>query len=424
MKILLINTYDKGGAAKACMRLYEGLLQQGIDARLLILFSKKSYPENGKIAVFSKQFPYMYEKPNLLKRFALKAGMGKKTERIKKEIEHIPKSQLELFTYPYTNYDITLHPWYKESDIINLHWTSGFLDYSFFSKNLKPVIWTLHDMNAFTGGCHYSQECYKFMEDCASCHYLRNTINPNFARKLFKYKNHHLNNVPYLHIACPSQWLAKISHSSTLFKRFDHSVIPYGIDTNIFKAYPKEVARKLFGLPLNKKILLFAAQNIDNPRKGINYIFDVIDRLKNNSDVIICAVGKANINKPYKNLLLLGEIDSEEKMAMAYNASDALLIPSLEDNLPNTALESILCGTPVIAFPVGGLLDIINDEENGYLCPDISSQSLTKKTIQFLENNVHLTRDQIRTQAVANYDILISANRYITLYKSIFQNKD
>ncbi len=419
MNILLINTYDKGGAAKACMRLHQGLLKQGISSRLLILFSKNEYPENGNIRVFSKEFPYVYKKPDLLKRAAIKAGMGKATETVRREIEALTPAILEAFSEPYSAYDFTQHPWYKEADIIHLHWAAGFLDYSFFQKNHKPVVWTLHDMNPFTGGCHYSGGCDKFIESCSYCHYLKTTSNPAYTNKLHNYKSKHLTQSTPLHVVPLSNWMADCVKKSSLFGAYKQTIIPNGIDSNIFKLYPKQEARKELGIPPDKKVLLFVAERIDNKRKGNNYIMEAAEVLSENNNVVMCSVGKTSEGNSKPNFISLGEIQSEEKLAKIYSAADALLIPSTEDNLPNTALESVLCGTPVIAFPIGGLPDIIEEGKNGYLSTDISTRSLVDKINLFLEKGVQLSSSQIRDEAIAKYDLPVSTKRYIDLYQNI-----
>ena len=159
MKILIINTYDRGGAANACLRLYQGLLDEGIDASLLLKKKQKNLP-NAEILAPQKQKKSILQKLNA----KLKTLM-RELNLIKKEstspqlsfLKNRPQS-LELFSFPDSNFDITDSPLYQEADIINLHWVAGFLDYkSFFEKNTKPVVWTLHDMNPFTGGEHYEE---------------------------------------------------------------------------------------------------------------------------------------------------------------------------------------------------------------------------------------------------------------------------
>ncbi|HTA83574.1 MAG TPA: glycosyltransferase [Bacteroidia bacterium] len=419
MNILLVSTYDKGGAAKACMRLHEGLLRQGISAWLLILFSKNEYPENRNIRIFSKEFPYVYKNPGVLKRIAIKAGMGKATEKVRREIETHTPATLEAFSEPYSSYDFTQHPWYKEANIIHLHWSAGFLDYSFFHKNHKPIIWTLHDMNPFTGGCHYSDHCNKFIESCSYCHYLKKTSDPAYTNKLHNYKSKYLKQSSPLHIVPLSNWMADCAKKSSLFGAYKQTIIPNGINSNIFKPYPKQEARKELGIPPDKKVLVFVAERIDNKRKGNKYIMEVSEGLVGSSNVIICGVGKPSDSSARANLISLGEIQNEETLAKIYSAADALLIPSIEDNLPNTALEAILCGTPLIAFPVGGLPDIISHGNNGLICSNISSQSLIECINAFLQNGISLSSGSIRENAVAKYDLPVSAKRYVSLYQSM-----
>ena len=421
MKILHINTHDVGGAGKACLRLHEGLIERGVFSKSLILSSKKNYSLEKNIEVFNTNSVSHKKQENIITRGLKELGICENENLKRQAIKAITPNPIETFTFPTSNYDITLHPAYTEADIIHLHWVSGFFDYSFFNKNTKPVVWTLHDMNPFTGGCHYSNNCEGYKTGCFNCPMLELINLSNYAHESFSYKRKNLTSKVPLHIVPLSKWINVCSSKSSLLGKYPHTIIPNGINSTVFKIYPPEESRKLFNLPLDKKVLSFVSQSIDNNRKGSSYIYESIKALKHIPDVIFCIIGKRSNKFNSDHVVQLGEIDDEDFMAKVYSACDALLLPSKEDNLPNTAIESLLCGTPVIGFNVGGIPDIINTGENGYLSEEINSTDFIVKIQHFLANGVSLTREKIRTRATESYDISTSVNKYITLYEEIIK---
>ncbi|NJO90144.1 MAG: glycosyltransferase [Chloroflexia bacterium] len=327
------------------------------------------------------------------------------------------RSDAEIFSFAWTDFDITTHPFYKEADIINLHWIAGFLDYkSFFAKNTKPVVWTLHDQNAFTGCCHYSMSCDKFIKICDYCPLLNNSnvykSHIVKIRALAKFNN--------LTIVSPSNWLKSISQKSSLFNRFPHHHIPYGLDMSVYKSFNKVFAREVFGIPEDKKVLLFVCDDLNNSRKGFALLLEALNKI-NNKDVLFYAVGYSGKDIP--NVNILGRINNDRLMALLYCAADAFVLPSLEDNLPNTMLESVSCGTPVIAFPNGGITEVIIHGNNGILAQNNTSKALAEAIQVFLNGDVLFDRDSIRASAIQLFAPEIQGKKYIELYKSILQSE-
>jgi glycosyltransferase involved in cell wall biosynthesis len=173
-------------------------------------------------------------------------------------------------------------------------------------------------------------------------------------------------------------------------------------------------------LPKDKKVVLFVAESINNNnRKGFVYLRRVFEELSD-SDVVLCAVGskKASI-KSLNNLIELGPIHDEKMMSLAYSAADVFVIPSLMDNLPNTVIESLMCGTPVIGFPVGGIVEMVQNEINGYIALDISVKSLKDVLWKFLNDEVIFNSTEIRSKTIEKYDLMVQANQYINLYNNL-----
>lgn len=437
MKILFINTNNSaGGASKACFRLHEHLLDLNIESNLLML----EQPNSNICNAYSYYEFYLNEQrkkflnTSLFKKLNNKllyqlgkgeeANFNKRRTTENKLLAQKPK-HLEVFTFSSSLYNIQDHPLYQEADIIHLHWVSNnYLDYqSFFTNNTKPVVWTLHDMNPFTGGCHYSEGCKGYINNCSNCPQLQGTENPYYASKELGIKLKALEKYNKLIIASPSTWLLDRSCESKLFSRYPHIHVPYGIDSNIFQTRDKYFSRKLLNIPVNKKVILFVAHNIHSIRKGYDYLLKSLQMLDFKDEVALCAIGMKNYQISNNKIFYeLGSISDERMMSAAYSAADVFVIPSLEDNLPNTVIESLLCGTPVIGFPTGGIIEMIQDGENGYLCEEISVAALSNKINKFLANPFAFNPDEIRNAAVEKYDSSVQAKRYIKVYQQLLQS--
>lgn len=423
MKILIVNSYDVGGAAKACIRLHEGLLDKEIDSTILFKVKQKNISN-------SVQFKKLPAKKTKIQRIKLKIY------RILKELKIIkPKPvkkqsaivnrhlNLEMFSFPNSSFDITESKLYQEADIINLHWVAEFLDYeTFFKKNTKPVIWTLHDMNPFSGGEHFTEEFLGIDVNGLPLKRVVTAKEKKMFIEIIALKKKSLKNVSNLHIVVLSNWMHREVLKSKLFKDYPIYLIPNGIDATIFKAMERNYSRELLNIPLNKKVLLFVADNINNNRKGFIFLKKMFEQLIC-ENILLCCVGK--VNKDFiagNSILELGPIYDERLMSIAYSAADVFVIPSLMDNLPNTVLESLMCGTPVIGFPVGGIKDMIIHGENGLLTKEVNVASLLATVNLFLETSTNFNRFKIRENALKKYELSIQAKEYINLYKHILRN--
>jgi len=174
---------------------------------------------------------------------------------------------------------------------------------------------------------------------------------------------------------------------------------------------------------LDKKIILFVSDNTNNNRKGLKYLLKSFEKV-NSVDFVICSVGsKSYFQNDHINLSELGEIRDRQLMNVVYCAADVFVIPSLMDNLPNTVIESLLSGTPVISFPVGGMFDMIKHKKNGYITNEISVDALTDSINDFFENGIELSTDEIRKDAIERYDISVQTENMLQLYSNIHNKK-
>jgi len=422
MKVLLVNSYDRGGAANACLRLHEGLLNNGIDSYILLKNKQRNVP-NAEVARLKKKRVSMFEKGRLKCIRILKELKIVKIKPGKANVFVDSRAvQLDTFSYPFSNYDITESELYKEADIINLHWVAGLLDYKlFFEKNTKPIVWTLHDMNPFSGGEHYTEEIIGMDEN--GCPIARNltTLEKAEFNRILDFKKCVFENVKNLHLVILCNWMGNEVKKSNVFNRFPVSLIPNGVNSDIFSPRDKIYSRNILGLPQDKKVILFVSDAVDNHRKGFGFLKRAFEQLVT-ENIVLCAIGKKNINlETVDTIIELGPIYDERLMSMAYSAADVFVIPSLIDNLPNTALESILCGTPVIGFPVGGIQDIIQNWENGLLAVDISVSALLETLVEFFNATEKFQGNTIRENALKKYHQNIQANNYIELFRNILK---
>lgn len=402
MKVLHISTFTGGGAGTAAVRLHKGLIREGVDSNFLALY--------GAMEQVPKIFLFSPDKFTIAKKIIGGLLSISKTQR--NAIRVSGKEGLyEIFTFPNTDYDISKHPLIAQSDIINLHWIANFVDYpSFFAKVKKPIVWTLHDMNPFQGGFHYK-------DDEIRNHSVFNELNVRLkSKKRNAYKKSCIKK-----IIAPSVWLKNESSKSNLLGMFGHIQIPYGLDIDVFCSYETGFARQVFQLPKEKKILLFVAEDIDNTRKGFDLLLGVVGNLAPMENCLLIAVGKVPDNK-IEGVVYLGSIRDERLMALVYSAADAFVLTSREDNLPNVVLESLSCGTPVIATPVGGILDVIKDGFNGYLAREVSVRSFYDAIKRFIDDGSTLNRQKIREDAVRKFNLELQAKRYAKLYSAVIQN--
>lgn len=415
MKVLHINTSDTGGAANAAIRLHLALLENGVDSHML--FANRTRDDVPNSHEFKKGKLGIFE--NIWCRINRKLGRAKTYWEKHKEITAGQSQEVELFSLPYSDYDITEMDIYDKVDVINLHWISGFLDYNFFSKNRKPIVWTLHDMNPFTGGCHYSYGCDRFVDSCNSCPQLIGTNRITISKTFLKYKKKYLSNINVSWVVL-CEWMSVNLEKSSMVQGGSISKIYNSVNQQVFKDYGEvEKTRAKYNLPLNKKIFLFVSENVDNKRKGIDIILDCARKL-NQDSFVFCAIGKSNeILNEHQNIISLGSINEEEALAKLYGAVDAVIIPSREDNLPNVMVEALSCGTPVIAQSRGGLTEIIDTGVNGLLFDNETEYRLVDACQDFLMNKFSFNNSQIAEMAGEKFSPKLQSRAYLDIYKSL-----
>jgi len=403
MKVVHISTSDiDGGAAIAAYRLHLALLERGIDSKMLVM-DEKGDGLNIDIAKKGRIEKYVFSNIRKLKE-------KKVLDKYKNRRNPI------LFSTGKYGVDISDHPYVKEADVLHLHWINrGYISLESLKKLgklNKKIIWTLHDMWVFTGGCHYSNGCNRYQEQCGNCPILETNKEYDITRKTFKRKEKIFKKLSMTIITC-STWLWKCAKGSSLLRDKEIFVLPNVLDEKVFKKKKNGFAREVLNLDKNKKYICFGAVNsTTNPRKGWKYLKEAISllsiqnpRMKNEVELLVFGASHSeDIEElPFKTRFV-GKVSDEYTLALIYNAADAFVAPSLEENLPNTVLESLHCGTPVVAFNIGGMPDMIEHYKNGYLAKYRDVESLAKGIEWSLKNldKVGFTKDEFKKDNILN----------------------
>ncbi len=418
MKVTLVNSSDTiGGAAIACKRLFYALKGYGVNANLLV---EDKISSNENAVGVNKNF---IEKKWSFLKFALEYLFFNKFIKSPQEES--------AFAPAWFGHDISTEKLIIESDIINLHWiNNSFLNINSLNnifKLNKPVVWHLHDMWAFTGGCHYSESCNNYIESCGNCFFLKNANQNDLSHKLWNQKKE-VYNSSSLTIVTPSRWLADLAGKSSLLRTFDIRVIPNAIDTEVFKPFPKGSSKEKLGLNKNKRYLLFAAMNLAHKRKGFEYLVKAIQLFRENNqdvqNVEMIIIGKAEEHLrnifPYP-VHFMGFVKEEQRMIDIYNAADVYINPSLQDNLPNTIMESLACGTPVVAFNTGGIPEMVDHCKNGFIAGSKSVNELAEGIKYVLTSNYEDLSGNSRRKAVENYAFSVISKKYSELFESLIK---
>lgn len=414
MNLLILNTSDsQGGAAIATYRLHCGLRSIGINSNLLVQSKKTDdYSVIGPTTRLQKILAFL--RPYL-------DGVVTRLYRNRKK---------DLFTAAWLPEQLAFKVAKLRPDIVHLFWVGhGFLRIETLKKFKHPIVWTLHDMWAFTGGCHYDDECGKFQQSCGNCPALHSERERDLSRRVWKRKRKSWDSVPIV-IVATSHWLADMARSSSLFKDKRVEVIPNGIDTERYKPINKEVARAAFNLPQDRHLILFSAFSAtSDKRKGNQFLVRALEKMSQDgwgvkAELVIIGASRPE-NPPDIGMKVhyMGEFHDEISQVLLYSAADVVVAPSMQENLSNTVMESLACGTPVVAFDIGGMPDMIDHQISGYLATPFESNDLADGIMWVLanENRRNLLSQHARQTVDERYALKVVANRYFELYQSILK---
>jgi glycosyltransferase involved in cell wall biosynthesis len=419
MKVLLLNNSDTdGGAARAAYRLYQGLQRNKVDTQMLVQVKGSDTPGVMGSSVSS--------------------GIGQVKTGLRLVLDKLP-----LKLYP-SHGKATYSPqWLPDRiisqvrkiqpDLVNLHWiNNGYVNIGSIARFNQPVVWTLHDMWAFTGGCHYDQGCSRYIDSCGKCPQLGSNRNLDLSRWIWQRKAKAWKNIN-LTVVTPSQWLAECAKNSYLFRNYRIECIPNGLDTKVYRPIDRRIARETLQLPLEKYLILSGSLGVNSDeRKGFHLLQPALQKLSREGwqdrlELVVFGMSQPE-NPPELGLKThyLGTLNDDYLLALLYSAVDAFIAPSLQDNLPNTVMEALSCGTPCVAFNIGGMPDMINHQANGYLASPYQIDDLARGISWVLEDRErhdklsYCAREKVLNQFTLDHQ----SSRYSSLFSEILQSSE
>jgi len=422
MKILIINTNDiYGGAARAAFRLHKALLRNGIDSRMLV--ANKKSDENTIITVENK---------NLIEKIFNETNkiMGKIVDKVSLvRYKKTMSKNFGLFSSQITSNNKLIKNINKiNPDIVHLHWIcDNFLSIENLAEINSPIVWSLHDMWAFTGGCHYVAGndimCDGYARNCGNCDLLGSKKSKDLSFRVLKRKIKIFNKIKSMNIIGLSKWLQDCAKNSSVF--WDKEVInlPNLIDSAVFCPYDMPLSRKLFGLPETKKLVLFGAVSATSvPYKGFTELVEALKKINSENVEFVVFGSSEPENAPCLpcKVHYLGCLYDDVTLVALYNACNVMVVPSKRENLSNTIMESLSCGTPVVCFDIGGNSDLIDHKINGYLAKPGDTSDLAEGIDWVLNyENYSKLSDDVRKKTVLEFDYNVVIKKYINIYKNI-----
>lgn len=389
MKFLHLNYSDsKGGAAIAAVRHHDAMLAADMDSEMLVIEHRRHYPHIDRHFRFKETRAFL---------------------RIPHKIFKWIHRPYGIWSSNMHGFDLSNDPKVKEADVIILHWVNFYMmsikSIEKILKTGKPVYWFMHDMWPITGGCHHAFDCLKYMTHCGNCPYLRNHKGSGKEKDLswrqFEEKLKRLSPYSNLHILTPSNWLASKTTESALFKAHSVEVVRNILDTNIFKPKDKVGARRRLGLPEDKKLILFGANNLQSVYKGWNLLKEALSLPIDGAEGVIYGGScpetlQAELGIKITNM---GNISDLDHLIDLYSACDVLVSPSLADNYPNVIVEAHACGLPVVGTNVGGIPEMIREGVDGRIV-EPNGKSIREGILSVLDSRQMSSPDIVRDRVL------------------------
>ncbi|WP_186491468.1 glycosyltransferase family 4 protein [Synechococcus sp. BIOS-U3-1] len=407
MKIFHLNHSDiNGGAARAAYRIHHALHNSGIDSRMLVnVAASGDWSVQGPTSKRSK-------------------AIGRVRHQLVTPLRQLLHTENPILHSP----SLVPSGWpdrlnVSDADVVHLHWVQNeMLSITDIARIRKPIVWTLHDMWAFCGAEHYTTD-HRWRDGYRSDNRPDHESGFDLNRTTWQRKRKHWRRP--LQIVCPSQWLADCVHASALMADWPVAVVPYPVDTNRWQPIEQRLARHLLELPQDCPLLLFGAIGGGNDhRKGMDLLLTALTQLRtegNLQDLRLMVFGQLAPQSPPQlgfPVHYTGHLHDDLSLRVLYSAADVMVVPSRQDNLPNTGLEAHACGTPVVAFNTGGLTDIIDDRVTGALAEPFEPASLAAAISWVLANPKR--RNALGAAARKRAECLWAPRRIAGLYKKIY----
>lgn len=404
MKIFHLNYSDiSGGAARAAYRIHHALRGQGIDSWMKVNSSEAN--------------DWTVEAPE--------TQWGRFCTRAKPAISGLFLKLARPSNVRDTSIAILpsgrpKHLNRSDADLLHLHWVTGeMLSIADIGKLQKPLVWTMHDMWPFCGAEHYTAD-HRWVEGYSANN--RPSLETGFDinRWVWERKLRHWSHP--ISIVAPSRWMADCVKKSALMKNWPLTVIPNCLDTELWRPVDKTVARKILGLPADVPLLLFGAiRGSSDPRKGFDLLRCSLRELQGEfSGLELVIFGQSSpefapdLGFPVH---YAGHLHDSVSLVLLYSAANAIIVPSRLESFGQTASEAHACGTPVVAFDVGGLADIVEHKKTGYLSRPFDTKDLASGIRWVLSHNNQKSLGQnARSRALTLFSSTVIAKRYSEVY--------
>ncbi len=408
MKVLQLSTFDtNGGAARATHRIHTALRKTGVDSTMLVA---KKWGVDPSVQFFPVRF---HDRKD---RYAQKIIA----------LQHTPNPVMHSINlFPS---GIHKHINQSDADIVHFHWIHWeMISLAEIAQITKPIVWTLHDMWAFCGAEHYEDlhNPGRYIQGYTRDNRPAGYSGPDINAWAWHRKEKFLKPLG-IDFVTPSHWLANCVRESSLFCRHDVTTVGNCLDTDIFFPVDRELARKLHGLPADRKLLLFGADySLGDPRKGYDLLQETLARLAADGWAEKCEAVVFGVNRPGgapdlpMKAHFVGRIKHDGLMALLYSAADVFVAPSRQDNLPNTVLEALACGLPCAAFRLGGMGDLVEHRENGFLAEPYDTEDLAGGIEWLLEEGER--HDRLRAAARSKVKNSFAQSPVALRYRSLYE---
>jgi glycosyltransferase involved in cell wall biosynthesis len=401
LNVLHISESDGiGGSGRSAFRLHSTLRDLGLGSRMLV---GRRRTDDRDVRLLKRSIAWR----------ALDRASG----------ELLDLLNMQYVFYP-SSFGVAMDPWFRDADVVQLYNTHG----SYFSHSAlpvlsrrRPVVWRLSDMWALTGHVAYSYDCDRWKHGCGSCPYLGEypALSRDTTAALWRWKDE-VYRRSRLTIVAPSRWIEGLARESPLTSRFPVRRIPNGIDLERFRPVEREDARTRLGLPSNGPVVLFSAPDVSDRRKGGGVLNEALEHLHDEDFELLVAGANETPAFP-RSFRSLAHLVDEEEIALSYAAADLFVLPTLAENLPNAALESVACGTPCVSFDVGGVPDVVRHLETGYLAPLGDAAGLAEGVRTLLHDDELRARLSRRCRELAEEEFgsELEASRFAALYAEL-----
>lgn len=406
LKILHIATHAGfGGAGNAAIRIFDSQKNRGIDVDFLSLTNRLNHPGVN-----------IYEPETLINRLKLAKSFLDNANGVNIYKDHIGDDKSSEIVNKINK---------SNADIVNLHWVNGMLTIRDIGKITKPLVWTLHDMWAFCGEEHCSQDV-RWREGYTPANRLPSESGPDINLISWKYKVESWTS--NMNLIAPSNWLRDCARQSALMRNWHSITIPHPIDTLAWLPLDQIKARNSLGYKASDRIIVFGAANgVADPIKGFDLLIKALDHLQPEfGNIKLLVFGKKNISPQTKSRIqinYLGEINDDYKLREVYSAADLVAAPSRMESFCQIAAEAIACGTPVVAFDNSGIVEVVKHKHNGYLAQAFDPKDFASGINWILSlspANLNNLKMKSREYCVDTLNYQKISSKYIALYKAIY----